>query len=140
MTCIACDNSIRIETLKQLFALKPLLLCGRCSEYLIPKSTEILYEDNEWIRTIIDRLNQGDLVLIQLFKRHLQKALIKKGTLKSKMIIIESKEALPYPWLEILVESIIKKDKKIIFSPSRDELLITVEKQKNVKSQISLIG
>ena len=37
MKCLVCDHTIRIDTLKQLFATSTLLLCQRCEQNLIPK-------------------------------------------------------------------------------------------------------
>jgi len=137
MKCLVCDNDIRIDTLRQLFSVQPLRLCGRCSENLRPKSTEILFEDNEWMRSVIDKLNQGDIILIQLFKSHLEKALIKIGGVHSKVKIIESKEDLPYPWLEILLESILKHPREGKSTASTDEIIIAIERKENVNAHIS---
>jgi len=142
MKCVVCDNEIRIDTLKQLFSLDPLLLCNRCAQYLIPKSADVLYDDNEWIRSVIDRLNQGDIVLIKLFKNQLQKALLKKGAINSKIKIIEAKQDLPYPWLEILIDSIMTDLKRDInnTTPSAELIVVAVEKQKNADRQIVIVG
>ena len=140
MTCLVCDNAIRINTLQQLFALQPLLLCSICSQHLISKSDDVLYEDNEWIRSVIHRLNLGDLALVQLFKKNLQKALLKTGATPTSIKIIEGSENLPYPWLEILVDDIMASSKCKNLTPSKTTLVIAVEKQKNIKYQILLIG
>jgi len=107
---------------------------------LIPKSTDVLFEDNEWIRTVVDKLNQGDLALVELFKKHLKKALIQKEALNSDIKIIEMKQDSPYPWLEILVESILKERQKNSSSSLANEFVITVEKKENVNAQIHLLG
>ena len=140
MKCVMCDNDIRIDSLKQLFALQPLLLCSRCSQNLIPKSADVLYDDNEWIRTVIDKLNQGDIALTQLFKQDLQKALSKKGALNSKIKIIEAKEDLPYPWLEILIDSIRMDSKGGELVTSAESIVVAVEKEQNIGHQIAIIG
>jgi len=141
MRCLVCDNEIRIDTLKQLFSVQPLILCSRCSENLIPKSADILFEDNEWLRGVVDKLNQGDLALIQLFENHLQRALVKKGALHSQIKTIEMKEDSPYPWLEILVDNIAKEKRKgTSSSKSNDEFIIAVEPKESVDLQISLLG
>jgi|GEM_PF-1460631 len=140
MKCIVCDNDIRIDTLKQLFALQPLLLCSRCAHYLIPKSVDVLYEDNDWIRSVVDKLNQGDIALIELFKTPLQKALIKKAAVNFKVKVIKAKDDLPYPWLEILVNSVMKKSRMEALMPSTETLVIAVEKQEDVEVQVSIFG
>jgi len=143
MKCIVCDNDIRIDTLKQLFAFNPLLLCSRCSQNLILKSVDVLYDNNEWIRFVIERLNQGDIVLIELFKKDLQKALSNKRAIHSKIKIFEAREDLPYPWLEILVDNIMKDmkvSKQDHLNTSTESVVITVEKKKNIDNQIAIVG
>ena len=140
MKCIVCGNNIRIDSLKQLFALQPLLLCSYCTRNLIPKKTDVLYEDNEWIRSVIDKLNQGDIVLIELFKKDLKKALSKKRAIKSKIRIIEAKQDSPYPWLEILVDSIGFDSKGGCLANSVEDIVVTVEKQENSNHQVVIIG
>ena len=147
MKCIVCDNDIKVDSMRQLFALQPLLLCSRCSQNLVPKSADVLYEDNEWIRSVIDKLNQGDIVLIELFRNDLQRALSKKRVINSKIRIIEAKQNLskaknysPYPWLEILVDSIGFDSKGKCLTNSAEAIVITVEKQKNANHQVAIIG
>ena len=140
MKCIVCGNNIKIDSLKQLFALRPLLLCSRCSQNLIPKSSDVLYKDNEWIRSIIDKLNQGDIALIDIFKKDLQRALSKKVAIKFKVIIVEAKQDLPYPWLEILVDRIELNSKRECLAKSTEAIVVAVVKQKNVVHQVAIIG
>ena len=147
MKCLVCDNNIKIDSLKKLFALQPLLLCSRCSQNLIPKSADVLYEDNEWMRFVIDKLNQGDIVLIEIFKNRLQRALSKKGAINSKLKIIESKQDLPgsknylpYPWLEILIDSIRSDSKGGCPATSVETFVVAVEKEKNTDHQVAIIG
>jgi len=143
MKCLVCDNNIRIDTLRQLCTLQPLLLCSLCAHYLIPKSVDVLYNDNEWIRSVIDKLNKGDIALTQLFKSDLQKALLKKKAIHSNIKIIEAKKELPYPWLKILVADMrldSKDSQEHHLSPSTESIVITVEKQKNARNQIAIVG
>ena len=139
MKCLVCDNTIRIDTLKQLLAPSPLLLCGRCEQSLIPKQGDILFEDNEWIRHIIKKLNQGDIILINLFKNNLKAALQKKKDTISNINIVEYSDELPYPWLEILVNEVLN----ILSSKRRTStelLVISVVAQENTPNQISIIA
>jgi len=139
MKCIVCDHRIQIDTLRQLFALSPLLLCRHCEQHLIPKQGNILFEDNEWIRQIIESLNQGDIVLVNLFKNHLKAALQKRKISISNVKIIEHSDQLPYPWLEILVNDILS-DTSRKRGGSTERLVISVVTQKNVINQISIIA
>ena len=140
MKCLVCDNMIRLNTLQQLFALQPLLLCSSCSCHLVPKSANVLYEDNEWIRSVIDKLNRGDLVLVQLFKKDLQKALLKKRAVHSNIQIVEARGGLTYPWLEILVESIKLELKGDRLDLPAEPLVITVDREKDIDNQIVIVG
>ena len=140
MKCVVCDNDIRIDTLKQLCALNPLLLCSHCSQNLVLKSADVLYDDNEWIRFVIDKLNQGDIALTQLFKNDLQKALLKKKVTHVNIKIIEAKKDLPYPWLEILIDSIRLDSKDHHLATSLESVVVAVEKQKDASNQIVIVG
>lgn len=140
MRCIVCDNDVRIETLKQLFSLQPLLLCHECSKHLIPNSIDVLYRDNDWVRSIIERLNRGDLALIAIFKPLLQKVLSKKGAHNFNIRVIETSKNIPYPWLEILVNDSVSKAPKKNLVSSAEALIITVEKEKNNSCGISIVG
>ena len=146
MKCLVCDNNIRINTLKQLSSPQPLLLCAHCSQNLVPKSVNVLYNDNEWIRTVIGKLNQGDIALIQLFKNDLQKALSKKKAIHSNIKIIEAKndssgiKTSPYPWLEILVDSIKLASKDRYLGSRTESIIVAVEKQKNISNQVAIVG
>ena len=139
MKCLVCDQTIRINTLKQLFSPSPLLLCGRCEQHFIPKSGDVLFENNAWIRQVIEKLNQGDMVLLSLFERHLKNALHKRTRIDSNIKIIEYSDDLPYPWLEILIHQVLDTpaDQKVA---STETLVITVVAQKNEPNQLSLIS
>ena len=140
MKCLVCNNNIRISTLKQLYSFGPLFLCTHCSQNLVPKSADVLYHDNEWMRTVINKLNQGDLALIQIFKKDLHKTLLKKKITPPNIKIIEAKKDLPYPWLEILVDSIRLDLKNRQLTSEEEPFVVAVEKQKNVSNQVSFIG
>ena len=111
MKCLVCDNPIRIDTLKQLFSPDPPLLCSRCQAQLIKKSNRILYEANDWIKDVIERLNRGDVVLARMFSRDLKKLIQKAGGASACIKVVETKDDLPYPWLDILVREVIPKEK-----------------------------
>jgi hypothetical protein len=139
MKCLVCDNTIRIDTLKQLFAPSPLLLCGRCEQNLIPKQGDVLFEDNEWIRQVIEKLNQGDVILINLFKNNLKAMLQKKKGMISNITIIEHADELPYPWLEILVNEVLDASSGQ-FNTSTERLVVSVVAHENIPNQISIIA
>lgn len=139
MKCLVCDHTISIDTLKQLFASSPPLLCGHCEQNFISKRGNVLFENNDWIRFVIDRLNQGDLILIHLFKKNLKAALQKKKALVSQIRIVEYSEEIPYPWLEILVnETLNLSGNRQRFST--ELLVVSVIDQANISNQISIIA
>lgn len=140
MICQVCDTEIRIDSLKQLFAWKPLLLCGRCAPHLIPKSGRILFEDNDWISGVIDKLNQGDLVLLALFEQPLKKALKKQKINTAQMLIIEDKKELTYPWLKILVDRVAKSIQIDEEKMSTETLIVAVKAQAEGDNQLILVG
>jgi len=140
MKCIVCDNNIRIDTLKQLFNLKPLLLCSRCSPNLILKSAEILYTDNDWIQLVIDRLDKGDIVLTKLFETALQKALLKRKIATNAIKVVQEANNLPYPWLEILVNNIVTNSRFSSTENVAETLFITVKAQEKIHNQLAIVG
>jgi len=111
MKCLVCDNQIRIDTLKQLFNLDPPLLCSRCRTQLVKKSSRVLYEENDWVLDVIERLNRGVVALTRIFSRDLKVAIQKAGRVTAQIKVIETKENLPYPWLGILVREVASKER-----------------------------
>ena len=140
MKCLVCDNEIRIDSLKQLFSPQPLRLCSRCSVNLVPAvEAGTLFQRNEWMDTVIERLNRGDLVLIELFKKELLKKISQKEWRGYQIMTENPVQEMPYPWLEILVQQVEKDAKANISECSADVLTLTVEKAKNVENQIGII-
>lgn len=139
MKCLVCDHTIRIDTLKQLFATSTLLLCQRCEQNLIPKQGNILFEGNEWLRHVIEKLNQGDVILINLFKNRLKAELQKKKSSISNITIVEHADDLPYPWLEILVNEVLKASSRRR-STTDEILVVSVVAHENIPNQISIIA
>ena len=140
MKCLVCDSPIRIDSLKQLFSIEPLRLCSRCSVNLVPSvEAGILYQRNEWVVAVIDKLNQGDLVLLELLKNKLQREMQRKGWQNYQIEVAKPDQEMPYPWLEILVEQLKKNMKTESSVLSTDALVIMVEKEKNTKNQIGIL-
>jgi len=104
--CLVCHNLIRISRLQELFATRELLLCGRCQSQFKRKSPQVLYEKNSWLEHVVDRLNQGDMCLIQIFVHDLYGAVLKHLNVTKEIIAIEKDASIPYPWLEILVAEV----------------------------------
>lgn len=139
MGCLVCDNQIRIDSLAQLFALEPLRLCGRCLPNLIPANSDnSLFKDNEWIRSVIDRLNRGDLVLVKLFEKRMH-SLLRKKLRNYSVEIMNPKKEIPYPWMEVLYQQAVKGTKRENIDPSAEVLFINLETEENTKNQISIL-
>ena len=140
MKCVVCDNTIRIDSLKQLFSPEPLQLCGRCAPNLVSsKSPDTLFEDNEWMRSVIDKLNQGDLVLLELFKNPLRKVLLRKEWKNHSIKVERLEKDVPYPWLEILYQQVWQDNQPQKMVLSAEHMTLSVEKEKNTKSQIAIL-
>ena len=140
MKCLVCDSTIRIDSLKQLFSPEPLRLCGRCVPNLVPsKSPDILFENNEWMRSVIDKLNQGDLVLLELFKNPLRKVLLRKEWKNHSIKVERLEKDVPYPWLDILYQQVWQDNQPKKIVPSAEHVTLSVEKEKNTKSQIAIL-
>jgi hypothetical protein len=98
-----------------------------------------LFQRNEWMVSVMDKLNQGDLVLLELFKKELLKKLARKEWQNYRVVVENPNQELPYPWLEILVQQ-VRKDAKQKASVVQDDILvITVEKVKGVENQLGIM-
>jgi len=97
-----------------------------------------LFQHNEWLDSVIDKLNQGDLVLVELFKKELIKQLSRKEWKNHRVEIEKLDQNVPYPWLEILVGQVKKDVKQEVFGAGTDVLLIAVVKTKNLDNQIGI--
>lgn len=106
MECLICKNSIVINSFSMLFAMEEPKICQRCEEQMIPKKWTTfpiqLYEDNEFIRELIRRLELGDFVLLDVIIPTFHRVLRK---FKSDIKVL-----IPYEMedqkIEILVESL----------------------------------
>ena len=134
MKCLVCDKQITINTLSALLNLDPLLLCGRCNKNLIRKEATTLYEQNDWLLGIVDRLNQGDLELRKIFLTDLKMAL---SAHPDKKILLETGGVnAPYPWLEILATDIGVQINDVSHSTG---LILSVTKLSAVENNVSII-
>ena len=108
MNCLVCHEVIRISRLQELFSWKEPLLCISCQNQLIPRSSQVLYEQNPWLNEVIKKLNQGDICLNQIFFRSLSHSIKKHVNVIGEIVVVESSDSssAPYPWLEILVTDI----------------------------------
>lgn len=140
MRCLVCDHEIRIDSLRQLFALKPLRLCSRCAVNLVPSAeANTLFERNEWLEAVIAKLNQGDLVLVELFKAELVRKLKSTKWRKHRIEIEQPVHDLPFFWLEILVTAVEKEIKIAVPIDATAVLVVTVEQgESDEKDKIAI--
>lgn len=118
MNCLVCHNVIRINRLQELFLWEEPKLCVICKSQLKPYTNRVLYQQNQWLDTVIRRLNQGDICLNQIFFRTLSSAIKKHASAVGEIVILQSSDPLrpPYPWLEILVSEIRESFPNLIFN------------------------
>ncbi|MCL2559998.1 MAG: hypothetical protein FWE07_05870 [Turicibacter sp.] len=138
MNCLVCDNNITINTLKNLFSPQPPLLCHPCEQHLKPKPGNVLFKKNEWLENVIHRLNQGDIVLIQLFKVQMKSVLQGINAKSGHISIVEYSDELPYPWLKILITDVLG-DCDQRKNSTAEPLVIRVVAQKKRSHEIAII-
>lgn len=97
MRCLVCHQFIGINRFQELLALEPPLICTSCKQYLIKKKGPCLFEQNEWICEVLERLEKGDFILIQLFISAYYKEIKRQLKLKSHIMILNSVSSSPYP-------------------------------------------
>lgn len=137
MNCLVCDNQIRIDSVGQLFAFSPLLLCGKCAPFLVPSSGVPLFEGNPWMTEVIKRLDKGDLALIQLFEPAFRKAFKRLGIGIDEVTVVGDFEALPYPWLQILTEKTAGPRGAVV--PEKGKYLVAVRILDCPDASVSLV-
>ena len=142
MKCLVCDTMIRIDSLRALFAVRPLQLCHRCEGQLVRSRQDgVLFEDNEWLRAIIDRLGQGDLVLVDLFKRSLYQELQRQKWVGYRVEVMAADGEMPYPWMEILVNGCKKDGERENQGTLVDVLVVRVDKKEECfGNEIAILG
>lgn len=108
MKCLVCHEFTRITRFQELFSLAEPLLCVRCQSQLKRKSSNILYERNMWLDSVIKRLDQGDICLNQIFFYSLKGVILNYLNGINEILVLESESKKPYPWLELLVTNIME--------------------------------
>ena len=138
LNCLVCYQLIRISRLQELVSFESPLLCARCQSFLQQQTAPTLYVRNSWLEEVLDRLNQGDICLNQLFFRTLRAAILQHQNQIKQIIVVEADVKAPYPWLNILVKEIEKSIPEQTFKGT--EILIITEKFVDSKVlQISIV-
>ena len=77
MKCLVCHQLIVINRFKEVLSIQSPLLCVSCQNQMIRKKGGLLFEENEWLKSVIERLNKGDIILTKcLINRELAYCLI----------------------------------------------------------------
>ena len=53
MKCLVCHQLLSLIDFKKLLSLQSPLLCVSCQSQLIRKKGEVLFEENEWLKSVI---------------------------------------------------------------------------------------
>ncbi|CUM75898.1 MULTISPECIES: hypothetical protein [Turicibacter] len=106
MKCLICKNLIVINSFSMVFAHVEPKLCQRCHEQMIPNKLIAfplqMYEDNEFMRELIRRLNLGDFVLLEVILPTLHQGLLKFKSDIKELIAYDVDDQLS----EILLEAL----------------------------------
>lgn len=131
MRCLVCHQFIVINRFQELLAFEAPCICATCQQYLIKKKGPCLFEQNDWIDKVIERLEKGDLILVQLFISAYWKEIKKQLKLKSQVMILNYVSAAPYPWIDILLEEVEKRLSK----QEREKLQLIFVSVDNISDQ-----
>ena len=97
MRCLVCYQFIVINRFQELLAHEPPIICATCQQYLVRKKGPCLFEQNEWMTEVVERLKKGDLILVQLFISAYYQEIKRQLKLKSHIMILNPVSQGPYP-------------------------------------------
>lgn len=97
MRCLVCYQFIVINRFQELLSLEPPIICATCQQYLVRKKGPCLFEQNEWMTEVVERLKKGDLILVQLFISAYYQEIKRQLKLKSHIMILNPVSPGPYP-------------------------------------------
>ena len=97
MRCLVCYQFIIINRFQELLAIEPPIICATCQQYLVRKKGPCLFEQNEWMIEVVERLKKGDLILVQLFISAYYQEIKRQLKLKSHIMILNPVSQEPYP-------------------------------------------
>ena len=109
MKCLVCNQHIVINRFKELLTLEYPLLCVPCQTHLIRKKGGALFEENEWLKSVIERLNKGDIILTELFINSFYFEIKRRLKYQHQICILNYSSNSPYPWMVILLDQVKKK-------------------------------
>ena len=109
MKCLVCHQLIIINRFQELLALESPLLCVSCQSQLIPKKGGVLFEENKWLKSVIERLNKGDIILTKLFINSFYSEIKRRLKYQNEIKILDYSSNIPYPWMAILLNQVNQK-------------------------------
>ena len=131
MKCLFCHKPILINRFQELFALESPLLCVLCQTQLIPKKGETLFEENEWLKSVIQRLNKGDIILTELFINSFYFEIKRRLKDQHQIRILNYSGNNTYPWMVILLDKVKQK----LTSLERERVQLVFIEEVNSDSQ-----
>ncbi|MBQ4164423.1 MAG: hypothetical protein IJD87_05020 [Turicibacter sp.] len=131
MKCLVCHQPIVINRFQELLALESPLLCVPCQTQLIPKKGETLFEENEWLKSVIERLNKGDIILTELFINSFYFEIKRRLKYQQQICILNYGSNIPYPWMVILLDRVKQK----LTSLERERIQLVFIEEVNSDSQ-----
>lgn len=109
MKCLVCHQLIIINRFQELLSLESPLLCVSCQSQLIRKKGEVLFQENEWLKSVIERLNKGDIILTRIFINSFYSEIKRRLKYQNPIKILDYSSNSPYPWMVILLDQVNQK-------------------------------
>lgn len=136
MECLICRNPITIHQFQQILSLQEPKICSRCSSQMIENkglSFPIrLYENNLFMRELVQRLKKGDFILYEIMIRRLVHIISKFERDIGKIRAFSQDIDSTYPSSEVLVEKLLKHPFKLTGSQ-----ILFITDQLSLESEIS---
>lgn len=106
--CLVCGNLITIHQLQQIFSFEQPKICSECSSLMIERKDNgfpiRLYEDNLFMRDLVQRIQQGDFILQELMMETFHQVISKFESDIQEILPLETQLDGKYPPNMILVE------------------------------------
>ena len=109
MKCLVCHQLIVINRFKEVLSIQSPLLCVSCQNQMIRKKGGLLFEENEWLKSVIERLNKGDIILTELFINSFYVEIKRRLKYQHQIYILDYSANSPYPWMVILLDQVKRK-------------------------------
>ena len=109
MKCLVCHQLIVINRFKEVLSIQSPLLCVSCQNQMIRKKGGLLFEENEWLKSVIERLNRGDIILTKLFINSFYVEIKRRLKYQHQIYILDYSANSPYPWMVILLDQVKQK-------------------------------